>query len=451
MTIASLIGDFRILRPRHLGEHSAAVRWLAAAHARAEASVQADAKFDQEAFQTRMERLVSRYGCNSENLANRGFEVDDFTHQEWERMRVFNVTEDVNGAGMGARMEVFQEVAERAFAAFYPEVENAPSLAPGDWAPAAMPRSKDESAIRPGRAQAADGTPVAWDADETPPTELIHVSCTGYVAPSAAQRLVARKGWQGRTGVIHAYHMGCYASMPALRMATAFLASPRSGPRGAVGPGWAPRDGASGSSHASMARGRGRVDIVHTEFCSLHLNPSRHMPEQLVVQSLFADGHIRYSVGPDEGGPGMRFLGVHEEILPGTPDAIGWLLGDHGMKIILAREVPDLIAKALKDFIARLYERTGTDAAEALDRGLFAIHPGGPRIIDKVSSLLELRPAQVAESRAVLKACGNMSSATLPHVWAGMLSDPAVKPGTLITSLAFGPGLTLYGTMLRKA
>jgi predicted naringenin-chalcone synthase len=57
----------------------------------------------------------------------------------------------------------------------------------------------------------------------------------------------------------------------------------------------------------------------------------------------------------------------------------------------------------------------------------------------------------VAHSRAVLKACGNMSSATLPHVWAGMLTDAEVLPDTLITSLAFGPGLTLYGTMLRKS
>ena len=452
MSIACLIRDFRILRPRHLGEHSAAVRWLAAAHARSEAGIQADAEFDSPGFQARMERLVSRYGCNPDNLAFRGFEVDDFVHQEWDKMRIFNLAEDVNGAGMSRRMEVFQEVAERAFAAFYPEAEGAPSLAPGDWAPAQTPGDGGQSALRPARAQAADGTPIAWNADgEAPPNELIHVSCTGYVAPSAAQRLVAGKGWQGRTGVIHAYHMGCYASMPALRMATAFLASPRSGPYGASGPGWAPRDGAAGPSQASRARGRGRVDIVHTEFCSLHLNPSQHMPEQLVVQSLFADGHIRYSVGPDEGGEGLRFLGVHEEIVPGTPEAIGWLLGDHGMKIILSREVPDMIAAALKDFLARLFERTGTDAAEALDRGLFAIHPGGPRIIDKVAALLELKPAQVAESRAVLKACGNMSSATLPHVWAGMLADPAVKPGTLITGLAFGPGLTLYGTMLRKA
>jgi predicted naringenin-chalcone synthase len=192
------------------------------------------------------------------------------------------------------------------------------------------------------------------------------------------------------------------------------------------------------------------VDIVHTETCTLHLDPSRHEPEQLVVQSLFSDGHIRYSARADDGGKGLRFLGVHEEIIPGSLGAMGWILGDSGMRMILARDVPDLISASLRGFLRRLFERTGADPAEALARGLFAVHPGGPRIIDKVASLLELRPAQIAASRAVLKAYGNMSSATLPHVWADMLADDAVPSGTLITSLAFGPGLTVYGAMLRK-
>ena len=144
-----------------------------------------------------------------------------------------------------------------------------------------------------------------------------------------------------------------------------------------------------------------------------------------MVQSLFSDGHIRYSARADDGGKGLRFLGVHEEIIPGSLGAMGWILGDTGMRMILAREVPDLISASLRGFLRRLFERTGTDPAEALARGVFAVHPGGPRIIDKVASLLELRPAQVAASRAVLKAYGNMSSATLPHVWADMLNDAA--------------------------
>jgi predicted naringenin-chalcone synthase len=43
-----------------------------------------------------------------------------------------------------------------------------------------------------------------------------------------------------------------------------------------------------------------------------------------------------------------------------------------------------------------------------------------------------------------------MSSATLPHIWHALLEDPSVRPGELILSLAFGPGLTLVANLLRK-
>jgi predicted naringenin-chalcone synthase len=45
---------------------------------------------------------------------------------------------------------------------------------------------------------------------------------------------------------------------------------------------------------------------------------------------------------------------------------------------------------------------------------------------------------------------GNMSSATLPHIWQRLIDDPAVPRGTPIPSLAFGPGLTMCGALLEK-
>jgi predicted naringenin-chalcone synthase len=44
-----------------------------------------------------------------------------------------------------------------------------------------------------------------------------------------------------------------------------------------------------------------------------------------------------------------------------------------------------------------------------------------------------------------------MSSATIPHVWARILEDDKVKSGAVVASLAFGPGLTVYGALLRKS
>lgn len=102
------------------------------------------------------------------------------------------------------------------------------------------------------------------------PGHLIHVTCTGYVSPSAVQHLVTDRSWRG-TGVTHAYHMGCYAALPAVRIAEGLVAS----------------------------RNR-HVDIIHTEMCALHMDRTQHSPEQLVVQSLFADGHIKYSAVPAE-------------------------------------------------------------------------------------------------------------------------------------------------------
>lgn len=381
MTAMAFLGDFRVIRPEHSAGHEESVAWLSRAHAKSESvRRRGEEGFDPEAFRRSMERHVRRFGCGPDSLSRRGHDLPDFLHFEWEKMRLFALDRDASGAGMAARMEVFAEIADRRAEAFYPEGED-------------------------------------------PPRDIIHVTCTGYAAPSAVQKLAVRRGWGNAVGITHAYHMGCYASMPAVRMAAGYL-----------------------------SLGSTRVDILHAEACTLHLDPARHAPEQLVVQSLFADGHIRYSARPEGfAGPCLEVLATREALVPGSLDAMGWTLGDRGMIMTLAREVPELIVGALKDFLKGLFASAGQDPAEALGRGLFAVHPGGPRIIDQVAARLELAPEQVAASRAVLFECGNMSSATLPHIWARIAADDSVPAGTLVTSLAFGPGLTVYGAMLRKA
>src|SRR3712207_323957 len=63
--------------------------------------------------------------------------------------------------------------------------------------------------------------------------------------------------------------------------------------------------------------GRPSVDLVHTEFCSIHLDPSEHEPETLVAQTLFADGIIRYRVSASAK-RGLEVVPCREEIVPGT-------------------------------------------------------------------------------------------------------------------------------------
>ncbi|HMG53684.1 MAG TPA: 3-oxoacyl-[acyl-carrier-protein] synthase III C-terminal domain-containing protein, partial [Kofleriaceae bacterium] len=162
-----------------------------------------------------------------------------------------------------------------------------------------------------------------------------------------------------------------------------------------------------------------------------------------------ADGMVRYSVVPDDGQPGLRLVALHEQVLPDSADAMEWVVANWGMHMTLARDVPDRVAGALRGFVVELFRRAGLGPA-ALQRATWAVHPGGPRIIDRVREVLELTEAQVQTSRDVLFDCGNMSSATLPHIWQRMLDDRAIARGTLIASLAFGPGLTVCGVLLEK-
>src|SRR5260221_723089 len=72
--------------------------------------------------------------------------------------------------------------------------------------------------------------------------------------------------------------------------------------------------------------------------------------------------------------------------------------------------------------------------------GVVGVPRGGPRILARGGEVVGRRGPQVQASRDVLRDCGNMSSATLPHIWARLLDDRGVARGTPIASLAFGPG-----------
>jgi len=383
-----IVGNFKSIRPRYQISQEASLTWLAKAHLRAEAlRVGTGEPFDEAGFERKITALLRRHGCSPSRIRCRGSEITDFTHQDWEKMELFSLTRNPEGPTMEERNAFFQRAAQRICREMFPEAD-------------------------------------------TPPEQVIHVTCTTYVSPSCVQELVVDRGWSSHTAVTHAYHMGCYAALPATLMARGFLALP------------------------SSRTGR-RVDILHTEFCSGHLQPADHSPEQIVVQSLFADGFIRYSVFADDQDPGCRrpgleILGQYEAMVPATREAITWECGGYGMKMGLSRDVPQLITDHLPSFLTELASRSGTSPAELLSGAVFAIHPGGPKIIDQIQTLCHLTDAQVSFSRAILMEYGNMSSATLPHVWAAVAADPGVVSGTRVVSLAFGPGLSISGAVLVK-
>ncbi len=338
--------------------------WLAEAHQRS-GTIEPD---------TIRERFA-RFSAAAEQIATRGHEISDCSHRDWERMELYGQARP----DLATRTAIFSRQLDRVFERLYPE-------------------------------------------NSTPPGAIVHVTCTGYSAPSGAQKLVSRRGWGAATEVVHAYHMGCYAAHPGIRIAR----------------GWTSPNNA--------------VDIVHTELCSLHLDPTRHEPADLVIQSLFADGFIRYQLSNArrKDRQELEILAARDEIIPDSSQAMGWSTGPFTFLMELSREVPSRLAAALPGFVDRLLGTSGAEHSGDSSEIFFAIHPGGPRIVELAQKVLGLEPSQTRHSRQVFRDHGNMSSATLPHIWQAMVEDPAVPDGTTIVSLGAGPGLTLSGMVFRK-
>jgi predicted naringenin-chalcone synthase len=112
-----------------------------------------------------------------------------------------------------------------------------------------------------------------------------------------------------------------------------------------------------------------------------------------------------------------------------------WQIGDHGFEMGLSSRVPEAVGSQLRPWLERWLQPRGLQVA---DIATWAMHPGGPRILQVCGAALGLEPQQLAVSQAVLQEHGNMSSATVLFILDRLRR--AAAPGPCL-ALAFGPGL----------
>lgn len=240
---------------------------------------------------------------------------------------------------------------------------------------------------------------------------LTVVSCTGYVTPGLDVLLAEELGMHSSLQRLHLGHMGCHAALPALQVA------------------------------ADSARARGVTSlVVCVELPSLHLQPSPSTATQLVPHALFADAAAAAVVRGD--GPGFELLDVVAQTDTEHREAMRWDVTDFGFRIGLSGRVPRVLGRHVAPLVNDLLGRHGL---ELPDVAHWAIHPGGPRIIDTVAERLELPPTAVEPSRRVLAEHGNCSSPTVLMV----MDQLSPAPGDHVVAMAFGPGLVLYGALFR--
>ena len=118
-----------------------------------------------------------------------------------------------------------------------------------------------------------------------------------------------------------------------------------------------------------------------------------------------------------------------------SADAMTWRIGDHGFEMGLTMEVPKCIRASLREWLEPWLASHGLGVNDVAH---WAIHPGGPEIIQAAIDSLGL-PAEAGDvSRAVLAEHGNMSSPTVLFILQRMRAKGIAGP---IVALGFGPGL----------
>jgi predicted naringenin-chalcone synthase len=243
-------------------------------------------------------------------------------------------------------------------------------------------------------------------------------SCTGYATPGLDILLARDMGMSPNVQRLFVGHMGCYAALPGLGTVADFV----------------------------VARGRPAM-LLCTELTSLHIQPpdARADIQQIVSHALFSDAAAAVVLvpGADEGGYAVTEVAAVTDTT--TADHMTWDVTDLGFRMGLSPRVPQVLSLHVRRLVDDLLARHGLTVG---DVDGWAVHPGGPKILDVVQEQLGLGADDLAASRGVLSAYGNCSSPTVLLVLDALRRRPA--PPQRVVMLAFGPGLTLYVALLQR-
>jgi predicted naringenin-chalcone synthase len=245
---------------------------------------------------------------------------------------------------------------------------------------------------------------------------LAVVSCTGYATPGVDHHLAVKLGFPATLQRLCIGHMGCYGAVPGLRTVADYV----------------------------TARQRPAV-LVCVETPSLHIQPPTDDLDQVVSHALFSDAAAAVVVEPEGGRPGLAVVDVAAHTVAEAASLMTWSVTDAGFRMTLSRQVPGVLARHVGPVVTEFLARHGLRRDQV---AAWAVHPGGPRILDVVAGRLELPAEDMADSRRVLAEHGNCSSATLLLVLQELSRRP-LRAGGPVLAMAFGPGLTLYACLLR--
>ena len=187
--------------------------------------------------------------------------------------------------------------------------------------------------------------------------------------------------------------------------------------------------------------------VLSVELCSLTLQREDVSMANLISAGLFGDGAAAVVVaGADCGLSGPSILATRSVFYPNTEEMMGWDVSEKGFRIVLSREIPDLVRKHLARDLDDFLAERGLIRA---DIGNWTLHTGGPKILEATAEALGLKNGELDVSWQCLRRTGNLSSASVLVVLEEVMKNRRPEPGTLGLLAAMGPGFCSEFVLLK--
>ena len=263
---------------------------------------------------------------------------------------------------------------------------------------------------------------------------LLWVSTTGMAAPSPDAMLINRLGVGRHTRRTPIWGLGCAGGVAGLARAYEY----------------------------ARAFPEQRALLLTVELCSVTFQWDDRSKRNLIASSLFADGAAAVLVEGDEARglrleasadsqapspkPQASILGTQSTLWPDTLDIMGWDMVDTGMQVVFSSRIPQIVKTLMRENVAEFLAPHGL-TIDDVDH--WVLHPGGAKVIAAYQAALGIDPERLSHTRAVLRDCGNMSSATVFFVLDAFLRSGAPAPGEYGVLAVLGPGFSCELALIR--
>jgi alpha-pyrone synthase len=257
---------------------------------------------------------------------------------------------------------------------------------------------------------------------QDPSTEiglLVFVTSTGFIAPGVDVAVVKQLGLSPSISRVVVNFMGCAAAMNGIRTATDYV----------------------------RANPDKKALVVCIELCSVNAVFADDIND-VIIHSLFGDGCGAVVIGASQTqhplGPGNVVIrNSFSRLLDDAEDGIVLSVNHNGITCELSENLPQYIYDGVDPAITGVLRDNGLQKS---DIDLWAIHPGGPKIIVESARSMGIPVEAAAPSWEVLARFGNMLSVSLLFVLQLMVeqAEPTKDISTGV-AFSFAPGVAIEG------